>query len=66
MTTLSTIQEIAKQLQVPESNIRYYRDRFEEYIPSVGDGRLKRYKKEAVDVFRHIVQGYRDEKIPNK
>jgi DNA-binding transcriptional MerR regulator len=62
MTTLLTIKEIAKQLQVPESNIRYYRDRFEEYIPSVGEGRRKRYKREAVDVFGHIVQGYRDEK----
>lgn len=59
---LLTIKEIAKQLQVPESNIRYYRDRFDEYIPSVGEGRRRRYKKEAVDVFAAIVQGYKDEK----
>ncbi|WP_027370314.1 MerR family transcriptional regulator [Desulfovermiculus halophilus] len=62
MASLLTIKEIAKQLQVPESNIRYYRDRFEEYIPSIGQGRRRRYKKEAVDVFGHIVQGYKDEK----
>lgn len=59
---LLTIKEIAKQLQVPESNIRYYRDRFDEYIPSVGEGRRRRYKKEAVDVFAAIVQGYKEEK----
>ncbi|MDZ7761229.1 MAG: MerR family transcriptional regulator [Desulfovermiculus sp.] len=62
MPGLLTIKEIAKQLQVPESNVRYYRDRFEDYIPSVGEGRRRRYKKEAVDVFSHIVQGYREEK----
>lgn len=62
MTIFLTIKEIAKQLQVPESNIRYYRDRFEDYIPSVGEGRRRRYKKEAIDVFSYIVQGYREEK----
>jgi DNA-binding transcriptional MerR regulator len=62
MTIFLTIKEIAKQLQVPESNIRYYRDRFEDYIPSVGEGRRRRYKKEAIDVFSHIIQGYKEEK----
>jgi DNA-binding transcriptional MerR regulator len=62
MTDFLTIKEIAKHFQVPESNIRYYRDRFEEYIPSIGEGRKKRYKKEALDVFAHIVHGYREEK----
>ena len=62
MTEFLTIKEIAKQLQVPESNIRYYRDRFEDYIPSVGEGRRRRYKQEALQVFGHIVQSYRDEK----
>lgn len=62
MTDFLTIKEIARHLQVPESNIRYYRDRFEEYIPSIGEGRKKRYKNEALDVFAHIVQGYREEK----
>ena len=62
MTDFLTIKEIARHFQVPESNIRYYRDRFEEYIPSIGEGRKKRYKKEALDVFAHIVHGYREEK----
>ncbi len=51
---LLTIKAIAKQLDQPESNIRYYRDRFEEYIPFEGKGRKRRYYPEAVDVFGYI------------
>lgn len=51
---LLTIKEIAKQLDQPESNIRYYRDRFEEYIPFEGKGRKRRYYPEAIDVFDYI------------
>ena len=52
---LLTIKEIARQLDLPESNIRYYRDRFEDFLPYVGEGRKRRYKPEALDVFRFIV-----------
>lgn len=58
---LLTIKEIAKQLGVPESNIRYYRDRFEEFLPYVGEGRKRRYKQEAMEIFKCIVDGYRQE-----
>jgi len=58
---LLTIKEIAKRLDVPESNIRYYRDRFEDFLPSLGEGRKRRYKPEALDVFRFIVQGYKND-----
>ncbi len=51
---LLTVKEIAKQLDQPESNIRYYRDRFEEYIPFEGKGRKRRYYPEAIDVFDYI------------
>ncbi|RQD76423.1 MerR family transcriptional regulator [Desulfonatronospira sp. MSAO_Bac3] len=53
---LLTIKEIARRLDLPESNIRYYRDRFDRFLPSVGHGRKKRYKPEAVEVFRCIVE----------
>ena len=53
---LLTIKEIARRLDLPESNIRYYRDRFDRFLPSVGYGRKKRYKPEAVEVFRCIVE----------
>ncbi len=54
---LLTIREIARRLDLPESNIRYYRDKFEKYLPSVGSGRKKRFKPEAMDIFEAIVQG---------
>lgn len=54
---LLTIREIARRLDLPESNIRYYRDKFEKYLPSVGSGRKKRFKPEAMEIFEAIVQG---------
>lgn len=56
-----TIKEIARRLEVPESNIRYYRDRFHEFLPAVGQGRKKRYKPQALEVFRYIVQAYQND-----
>ncbi|MFP4392206.1 MAG: MerR family transcriptional regulator [Desulfohalobiaceae bacterium] len=56
-----TIKEIARTLEVPESNIRYYRDRFQEFLPAVGQGRKKRYKAQALEVFRYIVQAYQND-----
>ncbi len=58
MDKLYTIKEIASVLNVPESTLRYYRDRFEEFIPYVGKGRKRRYKKEALAIFRLIIDGY--------
>lgn len=57
---LLTIAEIAKRLELPESTVRYYRNRFDEYIPSVGEGRSRRYKKEALEVFAVIADGLRN------
>lgn len=51
---LLTIREIAARLNLPESNVRYYRDRFEEYLPFVGAGRKRRYRPEALGVFEFI------------
>ncbi len=51
---LLTLKEIAKRLDLPESNIRYYRDRFEQYLPYTGEGRKRRYRLEAIDVFDYI------------
>ncbi len=59
---LLTIKDISRELEVPESNLRYYRDRFEDYLPSVGQGRKRRYKREALEVFRFIVQGFQNDK----
>nr|WP_142352291.1 MerR family transcriptional regulator [Bacillus pumilus] len=50
--------QIAKQLSLAESTARFYRDRFENYIPSVGEGRKKRYKPETIEVLRFIAEGF--------
>ena len=41
--------QIAKQLNLAESTARFYRDRFEDFIPSIGEGRKKRYKPETIE-----------------
>lgn len=54
-----TIAEIAKELNIPESTARYYRDNFIDYIPSVGEGRKKRYRPETVEVLRFVAEGFK-------
>ncbi len=54
MDKFYTIKEIAQELNIPESTVRFYRDKFADFIPAVGSGRLKRYKPEALDVLRLI------------
>jgi DNA-binding transcriptional MerR regulator len=56
---LLTIKEIAGRLDLPESNIRYYRDKFEEYLPHVGQGRKRRYLPQALEVFTVIAENLR-------
>jgi DNA-binding transcriptional MerR regulator len=57
-TPLYTIREIAQELQLPESTVRYYRDAFPEHIATVGTGRRRRYPPEATAVLRSIAEGY--------
>ena len=56
---LLTIAEIAKQLDIPESTVRFYRDRFESFVPSIGEGRKKRYLPEAAEVLRFIAESFK-------
>jgi DNA-binding transcriptional MerR regulator len=55
---LFTLRELADQLSLPESTVRYYRDAFLDHIPSVGTGRRRRYPPAAVAVLRSIATGY--------
>lgn len=67
---LLTIPKIAILLNVPESNLRYYRSKFEKYIPELKDGKHRRYKPEALEIFRFIVEsfkaGFSSETIENE
>ena len=49
-----SIREIARRLDVPESTLRYYRNAFAAYIPTVGTGRNRRHPEDAVEIFRTI------------
>ena len=55
---LLTLRELAAQLDLPESTVRYYRDAFLDFVPSVGTGRRRRYPPQATAVLRHIAAGY--------
>jgi len=55
---LFTLRELADQLALPESTVRYYRDAFLDHIPSVGTGRRRRYPPAALAVLRSIAKSY--------
>lgn len=56
--TLLTLRQLAAQLDLPESTIRYYRDAFLDHIPLVGTGRRRRYPPQAAAVLRSIAMSY--------
>ena len=60
MESLLTIKEIAERLRVPESNLRYYRDKIGDFLPSVGRGRKRRYYPEAVEILTKTIDLVQD------
>lgn len=53
---LLSIAEIARELEVPESTLHYWKNRFAQYLPSMGKKRQKRFKPQAVEIFSIISQ----------
>lgn len=53
-----TIREMARELNLPESTVRYYRDAFALYLPAWGMGRRRRYPPESLELLRLIAEGY--------
>ena len=51
-----TIADISRELGIAESTLRYWRDRYSDFIPVEGSGRKKRYKEEALSVFSKIAE----------
>ncbi|WP_338668479.1 MerR family transcriptional regulator [Pseudodesulfovibrio methanolicus] len=49
-----SVAEIARELDLPESTVHYWKNRFAQHLPSVGRGRQKRFKPEAVEIFATI------------
>jgi DNA-binding transcriptional MerR regulator len=56
MEDLSTLKDIARRLDIPESNLRYYRNRIGDFLPSAGKGRRRRYFPEAEEIFRKTIE----------
>ncbi|HVO35163.1 MAG TPA: MerR family transcriptional regulator [Gemmatimonadales bacterium] len=55
---LLTLKQVADELDLPESTVRYYRDAFLDHVPSIGTGRRRRYPPAAVAVLRTVAEGY--------
>jgi DNA-binding transcriptional MerR regulator len=51
-----SVAEIARELDLPESTVHYWKNRFAQHLPSVGRGRQKRFRPEAVEVFATIAR----------
>ena len=49
-----SIANISKELNIPESTLHYWKNRFAEYLPSIGRGRQRRYRTETIEIFRTI------------
>ncbi|WP_031484707.1 MerR family transcriptional regulator [Maridesulfovibrio frigidus] len=64
---LLSIAEISRLLEVPESTLHYWKNRFAQYLPSTGRNRQKRFKPEAVEMFSLIAamlkQGHTTEDV---
>lgn len=56
---LLSIADISRHFSLPESTTRYYCKRFAAFIPSVGEGRRRRYRQETLDVIGFILQEMR-------
>ncbi|QLA15026.1 helix-turn-helix domain-containing protein [Desulfolutivibrio sulfoxidireducens] len=54
---LYSIAAVARLLDVPESTLHYWKNRFHAFLPSLGEGRGRRFRPEAVEVFRDIATG---------
>lgn len=52
---LLTIADIARHFGLPESTARYYCKRFAPFMPSVGEGRRRRFRPEALAVVEAVL-----------
>ena len=57
-----TIKRRGELLDIPESTVRYWRDRYSEFIPYSGTGRKRRYPEEALEVLR-LICGYSERSV---
>jgi DNA-binding transcriptional MerR regulator len=51
---LLTLQEIAKRLNMAPSTVRYYRNKYKEFMPEVAAGRYVKFQPEAIEIIKFI------------
>jgi DNA-binding transcriptional MerR regulator len=51
---LLTLQDIARRLDMAPSTVRYYRNKYNEFMPEVAAGRFVKYQPEAVEIIKLI------------
>lgn len=51
-----TNADITGELDLPESTARYYQNRFDAFLPMIGEGCQLRYLPEALEVFRVMAE----------
>lgn len=56
------MKRIAEKVGIPESTIRYYRDRHKDFVPYIGKGRRRRYTEESLEILLRIC-GYAEENL---
>jgi DNA-binding transcriptional MerR regulator len=57
---LLTAAAIASEVGIPESTARYYLRKYAAWVPTVGTGRQRRYRREAVAVLRFVAELHRE------
>lgn len=55
-----TLKQISDKTGIGVSLLRFYRDRYEEYLQFTGDGRTRKYAENSIDIFLLIAKGYRE------
>lgn len=56
-----SLREVGRRLDIPPSTVVYYKDKFNQYIPSEGgSGRRCRYPVEVLEIFRRIREMFND------
>ncbi len=57
-TRYYSLTELARKLGLPESTVRYYRDRYSRHLPVVGRGRKRLYTQETLERLTRIKAAY--------
>ncbi len=55
---LYSIRQMAQELDLPESTVRYYRDTYSRYLSAIGSGRRRLYPDETLNRLRWIRDSY--------